>query len=172
MIRITQCGIENINALQAISRQTFFETFKESNTEHDMNDYLDHAYSIDQLTDEISNNNSKFFFLTNKDELAGYLKINVEDAQTENYSNDFMEIQRIYIKQSFQKQGFGEKLLNKAFSTAKQMNKKQIWLGVWSENEQARKFYMKQGFVDYAEHEFTLGTSKQTDIIMIKEVEE
>ena len=61
-------------------------------------------------------------------ELAGYLKINTGDAQSEEMGDDALEIERIYIKMSFQKHGIGKYLLNKAVEMAVERNKKKIWL--------------------------------------------
>ena len=38
-------------------------------------------------------------------EIAGYLKVNTHDAQTEIMGNDSLEIERIYIKGIYQKHG-------------------------------------------------------------------
>jgi ribosomal protein S18 acetylase RimI-like enzyme len=41
-----------------------------------------------------------------------------------------------------------------------------IWLGVWEENHRARKFYSKNGFVEFDKHSFILGNEVQTDLLM------
>ena len=64
-----------------------------------------------------------------KNELAGYLKVNSDDAQTEKMGDEFLEIERIYIREKFQKHGLGKSLINKAIEVAKEWNKKKIWLG-------------------------------------------
>ena len=57
-------------------------------------------------------------------------------------------------------------MYQKAFSIAKELQKKYIWLGVWEKNERALEFYKKNGFVAFDQHIFTLGTDVQTDILM------
>ena len=45
--------------------------------------------------------------------------------------DESLEVERIYIKSSFQKHGLGKHLLNNAIEIAIANNKKNIWLGVW-----------------------------------------
>ena len=54
--------------------------------------------------------------------------------------DESLEVERIYIKSSFQKHGLGKYLLNNAIEIAIANNKKNIWLGVWEKNENAIAF--------------------------------
>ncbi|MGG3626230.1 GNAT family N-acetyltransferase, partial [Bacillus gobiensis] len=82
--------------------------------------------------------------------------------------DESLEIERIYIKNKFQKHGLGKYLLNKAMEIAMESNKKKIWLGVWGKNENAIAFYKKMGFVQTGAHSFYMGDEEQIDFIMIK----
>lgn len=106
--------------------------------------------------------------LTVDQEIAGYFKINTADTQTEPMGDDALEIERIYIRESFQKQGCGKYVLQQAIAMAQELNKTKIWLGVWEKNENAIAFYKKMGFVQTGAHVFYMGDEKQTDLIMIK----
>ena len=96
------------------------------------------------------------------------MKVNTNDAQTEKMGNESLEIERIYIRNKFQKQGLGKYLFNKALEIAKERNEKKIWLGVWEKNENAIAFYHKMGFVQTGAHSFYMGDEEQTDFIMTK----
>jgi diamine N-acetyltransferase len=108
------------------------------------------------------------YFVANTTKLAGYLKVNVNDGQSEEMGNESLEIERIYIKTNFQKHGLGKYLLNNAMEIAMEQNKKKIWLGVWEKNENAIAFYKKMGFVQTGSHSFFMGNEEQTDLIMTK----
>ncbi|MEH7749282.1 GNAT family N-acetyltransferase, partial [Neobacillus drentensis] len=101
-------------------------------------------------------------------EVAGYLKNNTNDAQTEEMGEESLEIERIYIKNQFQKHGLGKYLFNKAMEIAMERHKKKIWLGVWEKNENAIAFYKKMGFVQAGAHSFYMGDEEQIDFIMTK----
>ncbi|OAX48074.1 Protease synthase and sporulation negative regulatory protein PAI 1 [Paenibacillus sp. AD87] len=62
-----------------------------------MRAYLERAFNAKQLEDELSNSCSDIFFVYYNDELAGYLKVNRDGAQSEPISDASLEIERIYI---------------------------------------------------------------------------
>jgi len=167
-IRMEKCTIKDLHVLQEISCETFNETFKHQNSPENMNAYLERAFNSKQLEKELSNTSSTFFLLYFNEELAGYLKVNVNEAQTEIMSDESLEIERIYIRSKYQKLGLGKSLMNKAIEGAIEQNKKSIWLGVWEKNENAIAFYEKNGFIQTAAHSFFMGDEEQTDIIMTK----
>lgn len=170
-IKIKTCTLEDLHTLQEVGIETFYYTFKDQNSPENMKVYLEKAFNIKQLEKELSNIHSQFFFVYYQNELAGYLKVNSDDAQTEKMGDEFLEIERIYIREKFQKHGLGKSLLNKAIEVAKEWNKKKIWLGVWEKNENAIGFYKKMGFVQKESHSFYMGDEEQTDLIMIKTLE-
>ncbi|MBP0723639.1 GNAT family N-acetyltransferase [Bacillus sp. RG28] len=167
-IDIKKCTLEDSRKLQEISYETFNETFKHQNSPENMNTYLERAFNLEQLEEELSNISSQFFFVYFNNEVAGYLKVNTNDAQSEEMGNESLEIERIYIKNNFQKHGLGKNLLNTAMEIAMECDKKKIWLGVWEKNENAITFYKKMGFVQTRAHSFYMGDEEQTDFIMIK----
>jgi diamine N-acetyltransferase len=167
-IKIEKCTLKDSHQLQEVSCETFSETFKNQNTAENMNAYLEKAFNLQQLEKELSNPSSQFFFIYLSNELAGYLKINLNDAQSEEMSDEYLEIERIYIKSHFHYLGLGKSLLNKAMDIAMEFSKKKIWLGVWEKNENAIAFYKKLGFVQTGSHFFYMGDEEQMDIIMTK----
>lgn len=60
-ITIRQCSLDDLKALQALSIETFNETFKDQNSPEVMQDYLDNAFSDDKLEQELSRTGSAFF---------------------------------------------------------------------------------------------------------------
>ncbi|MGE7978384.1 GNAT family N-acetyltransferase [Psychrobacillus sp. NPDC093200] len=167
-INLKKCTIEDLPVLQKISYETFNETFKHQNSPENMNSYLERAFNLKQLEKEILNISSQFFFAYSNNEIAGYLKINTNDAQSEKMGDESLEIERIYIKNKFQKHGIGKYLFNKAMDIAVESNKQKIWLGVWDKNENAIAFYEKMGFFQTGAHSFYMGDEEQIDFIMTK----
>ena len=163
-----KCTLEDSRKLQEISYETFNETFKDQNSPENMNAYLERAFNLKQLEKELSIISSQFFFVYFNNEVAGYLKVNTKDAQSEEMGEESLEIERIYIKTKFQKHGLGKYLLNKALEIAFERNSKKIWLGVWEKNENAIAFYKKMGFVQTGAHSFYMGDEEQIDFIMTK----
>lgn len=167
-IYIRKCTLEDLPLLQEIGRETFNETFKNLNSPENMKVYLEGAFNLTQLGTQLSNPSSEFFFIYCNEEIAGYLKVNVDEAQTEKEGDESLEIERIYIRKEFQGQGLGHHLINKGIELAKEQDKQKIWLGVWEKNEGAISFYRKMGFTQSGTHSFHMGDEKQTDLVMTK----
>jgi ribosomal protein S18 acetylase RimI-like enzyme len=167
---IQKCGLEDLHTLQEVSYETFNDTFKHQNSPENMKAYLERALNLKQLEKELTNISSQFFFVYFKNEVAGYLKVNINDAQSEEMGDESLEIERIYIRSKFQKHGLGKYLLNKALEIAIECNKKKVWLGVWEKNENALTFYKKMGFVQSGTHSFYMGDEEQVDFIMTKTI--
>lgn len=165
-IKVRKITSVDLTDLVKISRQTFTETFEEVNSEEDMQKYLSENLSEEQLQSELDNPESEFYFAENKDEILGYLKLNSGNSQTENKTENSIEIERIYVLKEFLRMKIGQLLLDHSIQIAKEKNAEFIWLGVWEHNERALKFYGKNGFEVYSKHDFVLGKDVQTDLLM------
>ena len=165
-IVINKIGIEQIELLQQIGRQTFEETFAESNSAENMAKYIEEAYSYEKLSAELNNPDSFFYFAMLDEKVIGYLKLNMGGSQTELKDNDALEIERIYVLKSFQGKKVGKMLFDKSIQIGKEQNAAFVWLGVWEENKKAIEFYSKNGFIKFDQHIFVLGDEAQTDIMM------
>jgi ribosomal protein S18 acetylase RimI-like enzyme len=165
-INIRKVTLNDIDQLQKISRQTFFETFSAGNTEENMKKYLEEGFSKEKLAAELINEDSQFYFAELDDTIIGYLKLNSGQSQTELKDDKALEIERIYVVKAFYGKKVGQLLYEKAMQVAKQTNANYVWLGVWEENQRAINFYKKNGFVEFDKHLFKLGDDEQTDIMM------
>ena len=165
-IKTQKVSIKEIYQLQQISKQTFFETFSSSNSEVNMEIYLEKEFSYEKLSAELNDKNVEFYFAIDEDKVIGYLKLNQAASQTELKDDNAIEIERIYVLKEFHGKSIGQVLYEKAISIALQKNAEYIWLGVWEENPRAIRFYEKNGFLEFDKHIFKLGDDEQTDIMM------
>jgi ribosomal protein S18 acetylase RimI-like enzyme len=165
-ITVEQINISHLAALQQIGRQTFSETFAESNSAENMAKYLEEAYSYEKLSAELNDPNSIFYFAMMDQNVIGYLKLNFGASQTELKDNNALEIERIYVLKEFHGKKVGQLLFDKAIEIAKEYHVAYVWLGVWEENKRALQFYTKNGFIEFDQHIFVLGDEAQTDIMM------
>ena len=164
-------GIEKIDEtelelLQLISRETFYDSFASMNTPENMAQYLEEGFSVVKLTRELNDPNSAFYFAHLDDEVVGYLKLNFGGAQTELQDPNAVEIERIYVRRAFQGRSVGQALYDHALALARSRQAQFVWLGVWEKNDRAIRFYERNGFVPFGTHVFMLGDDAQTDMLM------
>jgi diamine N-acetyltransferase len=167
-ILVKKAHTEDLETLQQVGRETFYETFSKHNSEEEMQKYLAESFSSEKLLKELNTQDPQFFIAWENENPVGYLKINTGQAQTELKDETSLEIERIYVKSSHQGKKVGQLLYDKALETAREQRKKYIWLGVWEENQRAVSFYKKNGFIEFDKHIFRLGNDEQIDLMMKK----
>ncbi len=165
-IDVKRVTLNDIDQLQGIGRQTFFETFSAGNTEENMKKYLEEGFTVEKLTAELNDRNSEFYFASLDNKVIGYLKLNFGQSQTEIKEDKALEIERIYVLKEYHGKKVGQILYDKAIQIARLKNADYVWLGVWEENPRAISFYKKNGFIEFDKHIFKLGDDEQTDIMM------
>lgn len=169
-IELVQVMPQDIVQLQDIGRQTFYETFAASNSEENMQQYLEEGFATAKLSAELQDPNTVFYFAKQNSDVVGYLKVNFGHSQTELKDESAVEIERIYVLKEFHGKKVGQLLYDKAIEVAHEKNARYVWLGVWEENPRAIQFYKKNGFIEFDKHIFKLGDDEQTDIMMKREL--
>jgi ribosomal protein S18 acetylase RimI-like enzyme len=169
-IIIRQATTADAPDIAALSRQTFYDTFAEFNTEADMEIFMNNSFSLPQLVKEVGAPENIFLTAFMDDELVGYAKLTVNKNPPELDGLAAMEIGRIYAAQKTIGQGVGKALMQECIRIAVKENKQVIWLGVWENNQRAISFYNKFGFEKFGSHDFVLGNDVQTDWLMKKNI--
>jgi hypothetical protein len=128
------------------------------------------AFNPRYMLDQLNNPDSEFYFAMIGDEIAGYIKINFNDAQTDVKDKNALEVERIYVSGDHHGKKIGKQLLDFAIDIARNKRFAYVWLGVWEHNNKALGFYEHNGFEVFGSHEFLLGSDRQTDLLMKKEL--
>lgn len=67
------------------------------------------------------------------------------------------ELKRLYVLAAWQNSGWGGRLFRAAMDWLQADGPRTIWIGVWSENPGAQRFYARHGFSKVGEHTFPVG---------------
>ncbi|WP_321311498.1 GNAT family N-acetyltransferase [Halarcobacter sp.] len=169
-IRFEKCHLEKLDDIIEIGKDTYFDTFSKYCSEEVMKDYLEKAFDVDKIREEIMNKDSSFFFIYLNEELSGYLKLNINEAQCDLRDENGLEIERIYVKEGYKGKGLGSRLINFGIEKAKEYEKEFVWVGVWEKNKAGIEFYNKNGFYEIGMHSFRMGDEIQNDYIMKKDI--
>ncbi len=160
------CDIQDLDELVEISRVTFENAFEKDNNPIEFKNYINKAFSVEIIREELLNPNTQFYFSYHDNDLVGYFKLNEGDAQTEHFEVKTVELERIYVLQHFQGRQIGKGMLYKAIEITKAKKATFLWLGVWEKNKEAIKFYERYGFKKFMTHPYYISNDKQTDWLM------
>ncbi|USS89891.1 GNAT family N-acetyltransferase [Fructilactobacillus cliffordii] len=161
---------QTVRNLHQMIVKTFWDTYRGTSADHNIADYLEQNYSLEQVKKQLQQPNCAFYFILVNGKIGGYMKLNFDEAQTENYQGKSLEVEKLYVLPAFKRQGLGTKLLDFAEETAVKRDEDYMWLGVWSENEKAKAFYQEIGFHQETTHTFELGDDPQTDLVFVKKL--
>jgi len=158
---------EDAPMVAGIGRETFYETWREVNTEEDMQLYLKDAFDEEKIRTDIVNTRINLFLVAADQARAiGYVKMRRDRTYDEFKNEKAIEIERIYVRKEFQEQKIGTMLMDRCIAIAKSENNRWLWLAVNDENEKAIKFYQKYGFKVFGTKKFKLGTAEDEDFLM------
>lgn len=167
---IRRININDVAALSAIARQTFYDTFTGTCTEADMQSFLNRYYSVGQLSKELMDEETFFFFAESEGVPLAYLQFK-EDYTSFPLMKKWkaLELKRLYVLSAFHGKGVAQKLMDFILNFAAEKNYEVVWLGVWEHNLRAQKFYKKYGFADSGyTHDFPIVNTPQTDVWLWK----
>lgn len=160
----------DIPQLREIAVKIFRDTFTHLNTPENLEAFLERDYSPESFKREFEEAGSRYFFISDDDRAAGYLRLRKNSEVDHVLGTNTIEIHRLYVDPLYHGKKVGDQLMQLAIDIAKQNNHDWIWLGVWEHNPRAQRFYEKWGFEKFSDHNFFMGKEKQTDWLLRKKL--
>ena len=182
MMTFRMVETDDLYKLVEIACTTFIETYGDKNDPEEFYPYVEKTFSPETLIEELHTEGSLFYFLEQQNEPIGYFKLNVNKSplQTDRPSFHFdfspfssmqmSELERIYLRKAFHGKGIAAKLMQYIEDCARQNQSLYLWLGVWTLNPRAVRYYQKCGFNVFGEHIFQIGSDAQKDFLMWKKL--
>jgi ribosomal protein S18 acetylase RimI-like enzyme len=171
-VSIRQASVEDAKILTDLSYTTFWDAFAHhpKNAPDDLAHYMRQAFSMEQITEELTDAKNVFLIAEIDGKAAGYAKLIIGNIEPGITATRPVELQRLYSQQEHIGKGVGQNLMDACFERAKSHDHDVMWLGVWEYNPRAQRFYEKNGFRLVGKHVFQLGEDPQTDLLMQKDL--
>jgi ribosomal protein S18 acetylase RimI-like enzyme len=167
-VLIREATIADLPKLRALAVRVFTITFEKSNNPEDFKAFMDEAYSEEQMREELAEPRAVYLIAEDGEHFAGYARVR-ENNEVDSYlGTNHLELQRLYADIPWQGKGVAKALMDACEKIARDRGKDWIWLGVWEHNPKAIHYYQKHGYERFSQHDFMLGTDKQTDLLMRK----
>ena len=80
------------------------------------------------------------------------------------------ELSKMYLLPDYHGTGASTALMERALATATEWGVRCVWLGVNQGNQRAQRFYLKSGFTVNGTRTFQVGTRRENDYVMVREV--
>ncbi|MBS3611291.1 GNAT family N-acetyltransferase, partial [Staphylococcus aureus] len=108
---IKEISKQNASELVELATRTFYDTFGSYYDDKDFDQFFKDNYTVEKFTQEINHVDSFHYFYQEDCAKVGYIKMNINSAQTEEMGETYLEVQRIYFLKDFQGGGRGSQLI-------------------------------------------------------------
>jgi ribosomal protein S18 acetylase RimI-like enzyme len=159
MLTIWQATPKDLPTLLYLAQETFREKWIPIDGKELVESYIQQNMQISHFEKALQSKQISFWIATWQEKPCGYLKI-IRNAIPENYEylgSNFLQIEKLYLFAFAQRLKIGSELMKIALQIAQNENFDVLWLGVWSKNEQAIRFYEKFGFQKVGDWIFVMG---------------
>jgi ribosomal protein S18 acetylase RimI-like enzyme len=160
---------EDAAALADLAERTFREAFTASNDPVNMEIHCGERFGEEVQAREIADPDCVTLVAEAEGQLAGFAQVRRNAAMACVTARRPAELYRIYVLQAWHGRGIAQQIMDEVMAVAARDGSDRIWLGVWEENRRAMAFYRKYGFEVVGAHEFTFGTERQQDLVMVTE---
>jgi ribosomal protein S18 acetylase RimI-like enzyme len=165
-MQIRKAKQNDAKVLAELGAKTFYDTFRPHNTEEDMQTYIKKSYSIEIISENLSNTNIQYFIAFDDEVPIGYIKLIKNKIFEKLDTKKNIELEKIYVLNSYHDKKIGKELMLAAIQFSMEENFETLFLGVWQENKRAINFYKKFEFETFATRAFKLGNEICDDFMM------
>ena len=158
--------VDDAAALSDIAIATYTETFGDSYPPQDLQAFLHAHYSLEPQRAELADPHAAAWLLEADGRAVGYLAAGPNSLPHPLAAAGDIELKRLYVLASHQNAGHGERLMAAFLEWLDSPSRRTLWVGVWSENHGAQRFYARHGCHKVGEYEFVVGHSRDHEYIL------
>lgn len=152
--------------LSRLAERTFVETFGHLYPDEDLRAFLDQNYTVERQRTILSHPDYAVWLLERDGEALGHAAAGPCGLPHADVRSGDGELKRLYLLKSMHNGGWGGRLFDAAFQWLLHEGPRTLWIGVWSQNLGARRFYARRGFEHVGDYEFPVGRVRDHEFIL------
>jgi diamine N-acetyltransferase len=158
------------SALSALGAATFTETFGHLYPSEDLQAFLDSSHSADAWTRTLADSERAVWLAILDDATPiGFITVGACKLPIENRESSAGEIQQLYVLAGHHNLRLGTRLMDVGLKWLETQGRTPLYIGVWSENFGAQRFYARHGFNKVGEYGFPVGKTVDREFILKRE---
>ena len=162
MPTIRRARPDDAEALVELSTATFTQTFGHLYDPADLAAFLNEAYDLQKHKTLLADPDHATWLVEDNDALVGYALAGPCSLPHPDVLPEDRELKRLYLLADHQKSGLGSTLIELVLDW---IGPRTAWLGVWSQNSGAQRFYHRYGFSKAGEYFFKVGNHRDHEFI-------
>lgn len=151
--------------LARLGAETFSETFSHLYAPDDLKAFLAAAHSSEAVAGRLASRDEFWLVAEQAGALLAYAVSGPCDLPHAEADTGQGELKRLYVRASAQNLGLGGTLMRQSLAWLEDRFPGPLWLGVWSENYGAQRFYQRYGFDKVGEYGFPVGQQIDREFI-------
>jgi GNAT superfamily N-acetyltransferase len=163
---IRRAGPADAPALASIGARTFAETFGHLYPPEDLAQFLTEAYGLERTEKDLADPSKAAWLVESEGEVVGYAQAGACELPHQEVTAACGELKRFYLLKTWQNGGLGTRLFGEVMAWLEAPGPRALWIGVWSENLGAQRFYGRHGFEKVGEYGFRVGTTLDREFIL------
>ena len=161
--RATPADAERVSK---VATATFVETFGHLYPPEDLAFFLGDSYAADKQRVILSHPDYAIWLLEHEGEAVGHAAAGPCGLPHADVREGDGELKRLYLLQRFQNGGWGAQLFETALEWLESKRPHALWIGVWSQNFGAQRFYGRYGFEKVGAYKFPVGETLDDEFIL------
>lgn len=163
---LRRATVADAETLSALSARTFTETFGHQYRPQDLAVFLAGAYAVQRQREILASADHACWLLEAGGAAVGYLVAGPCDLPHPQATRADGEIKRLYLLREWQSGGHGARMMQAAMDWLLRDGPRPLWVGVWSGNEGAQRFYARWGFQKAGEYLFEVGEARDLEFVL------
>lgn len=164
---LRRAGPADAETLSRIGQETFVETFGHLYPAEDLAAYLASAYDLEATRASLADpGQASWLVEATGGRAIGYATAGPCGLPHAEVGPGALELKRIYFRRAAQGAGAGSRLFDEVMAWMVGQSPADLWIGVWSENYGAQRFYARRGFVKVGEYGFPVGRTLDREFIL------
>lgn len=168
---IRRAGSADAEVLAALGARTFNDTFGHLYAPADLKAFLTEAYGLERTRADLADPAKASWLVEARGEAIGYALAGPCNLPHPQVTAACGELKRIYFLKSAQGGGLGARLFAETIGWLQSDGPRTVWIGVWSENHGAQRFYARHGFEKAGEYGFRVGATIDREFILRRTAE-
>jgi ribosomal protein S18 acetylase RimI-like enzyme len=168
---VRRAGREDAPQLAALGAATFTETFGHLYPPEDLQTFLAQAHSVATWEANLQDPRAAVWLAElTAGEPIGFIFVGPCKLPVENREASAGEVRQLYVLASHHNLRLGTRLMETGLAWLESQSALPIYVGVWSENYGAQRFYARYGFTKVGEYGFPVGRTIDREFILKRSV--
>ena len=158
---------DDASTLSSLAARAFTESFGHLYPPEDLAAFIASSYSADAHRAYLTDPNCAMWIAEKDGDAVGYVLAGSPcTLPSDAIAPEDGELKRLYLLPSAQNGGLGGRLFTTALDWLERDGPRTLWIGVWSQNFGAQRFYGRHGFEKVGNYEFLVGSVRDPEFIL------